>query len=525
MPTQQPSDKDNISRKQFFRKWLEQLQQESWQLELLISGFALFGIYEGKSWIDDLILGLSNNTYSSAGSLVAFLEVLLECGWTIFFINLLIHVILRGLWIGAIGLRYVSQDIDYNSLDYSTRFTQYLRKQVGDYDDFIERLERFCSILFAYTFLLFLLLLSLLLFFSLYWLSMILAIKLGSSSQPEGWLIGLGLVYLVLGFIVFIDFATLGAFKKIEEPTVSKIYLWLYKFYSTITLSFLYRPLLYNFIDDKYTKRLFYLSIPYIFIVLFSNKLISNNPYPYWSDSTADEHGMSIHKINYEDERKRWYSENSMKRELTKERLPLMTLSKLKLDEQYLEIYLRMLGDDQYLLSDIDSLVPFTKPGFRFSLFSDNTVQDPTAEKIMEERRFKTKPYRDQRKQIRKMRVRGIADPQGRAKIDSLTVIVDSINKLYETRLSTFEANKVSGTISTLLSHAWLSLDGQPINSDLDCYMYRHPNFGEHGLLCMYNTDSLAMGKHTLSLRRDTYRDSGEEIRLRTMEVPFYKVR
>jgi len=125
----------------------------------------LFGIYEGKSWIDDLILGLSNNTYSSAGSLVAFLEVLLECGWTIFFINLLIHVILRGLWIGAIGLRYVSQDIDYNSLDYSTRFTQYLRKQVGDYDDFIERLERFCSILFAYTFLLFLLLLSLLLFF------------------------------------------------------------------------------------------------------------------------------------------------------------------------------------------------------------------------------------------------------------------------------------------------------------------------------------------------------------------------
>ena len=28
-----------------FKKWLDKLQQESWQLELLISGFAIFGLF------------------------------------------------------------------------------------------------------------------------------------------------------------------------------------------------------------------------------------------------------------------------------------------------------------------------------------------------------------------------------------------------------------------------------------------------------------------------------------------------
>ena len=27
-----------------FRKWLDKLQQESWQLELIISGFAIYGL-------------------------------------------------------------------------------------------------------------------------------------------------------------------------------------------------------------------------------------------------------------------------------------------------------------------------------------------------------------------------------------------------------------------------------------------------------------------------------------------------
>jgi hypothetical protein len=35
----------NHDSKSVFKEWLEKLQQESWQLELLISGFVAFGIY------------------------------------------------------------------------------------------------------------------------------------------------------------------------------------------------------------------------------------------------------------------------------------------------------------------------------------------------------------------------------------------------------------------------------------------------------------------------------------------------
>ena len=41
-------------KKALFSEWLENLQQESWQLELLISGLALFGIWESQYMLQRL---------------------------------------------------------------------------------------------------------------------------------------------------------------------------------------------------------------------------------------------------------------------------------------------------------------------------------------------------------------------------------------------------------------------------------------------------------------------------------------
>ena len=64
-------------------------------------------------------------------------------------LNLIIHVVLRSLWIGALGLRYISGDIDIEKLNYSKRFTNYLKKKIGSFDDYIEKLEKLCSVIFA----------------------------------------------------------------------------------------------------------------------------------------------------------------------------------------------------------------------------------------------------------------------------------------------------------------------------------------------------------------------------------------
>lgn len=56
-------------------------------------------------------------------------------------LNLIIHVILRGLWIGALGFRYVSEYIDFDTLNYYSKFIKFLRKRIGSFDEFIEKFE------------------------------------------------------------------------------------------------------------------------------------------------------------------------------------------------------------------------------------------------------------------------------------------------------------------------------------------------------------------------------------------------
>lgn len=131
-----------------FKKLLQKLQEESWQLELLISGFAIFGLINAYEPLKIAIIEATNDR-------IFYRAIIAQVAWfscIILLFNLIFHVLLRGLWIGALGLRYVSGDIDYEKLNYSTKFTTYLEKKVGSFDRYIARLENYCSIIFAVSF-------------------------------------------------------------------------------------------------------------------------------------------------------------------------------------------------------------------------------------------------------------------------------------------------------------------------------------------------------------------------------------
>lgn len=73
-------------------------------------------------------------------------------------------------------------------------------------------------------------------------------------------------------------------------------------FFRCITLSFLYRPLLYNFLDNNYTRQYFYFSIPYLIILLFHEGAISNTSNPYMPDKEVlTENGFMIDDYYYDD--------------------------------------------------------------------------------------------------------------------------------------------------------------------------------------------------------------------------------
>ncbi len=277
-----------------FKKWLDILQQESWQLELIISGFAIYGLFSIIDPIEIAIVEAENdNNFYRVGIAQGLLV-----SWYILTINLLVHVILRGLWIGAIGLRYVSGDIDYDELKYSSKFTRHLQKRVGSFDNYVATLEKYCSIIFAITFLLVFYILGLLV---LSFTFTFIGLWIDSENTHEMvryWIAIPLVVFLGIGtLLTFIDFATQGWLKRKKWTTWFYYpFYWIFKY---ITLSFLYRPIVYNLLDTKFGRRLSFLLVPlYLGITILAQTGFSTSNY---LEKDLDTVSYIANKDNYHD--------------------------------------------------------------------------------------------------------------------------------------------------------------------------------------------------------------------------------
>ncbi|MCB0472345.1 MAG: hypothetical protein KDC56_04710 [Flavobacteriaceae bacterium] len=279
-----------------FKKLLQKLQEESWQLELLISGFAIFGLFSAWEPLTEANIRAVNNEETFFGLFYSFLAMAIS----ILIFNLLLHVILRGLWIGALGLRYVSGDIDYETLNYGSKFSRFLKRKIGSFDKYIANLENYCSVIFAISFLLIFYVLALLL--SSISIGLIIQYFIVNAFDLPKWLslsIGIPLLSFISLSIVltFFDFLSQGFLKK--KRWLSAIYFPFYRFFSFFSLSFLYRPLVYNFLDNKFGKRIFYALIPfYILIIVATSIDYRKSNYFDIKNTTGN---FYANKVNYED--------------------------------------------------------------------------------------------------------------------------------------------------------------------------------------------------------------------------------
>tara|TARA_R110002111_G_scaffold2061_6_gene13731 strand:- start:35228 stop:36562 length:1335 start_codon:yes stop_codon:yes gene_type:complete len=284
-----------------FKEWLDHLQQESWQLELVISGFSIFGlisVFEPLSYQFSLAQNLGN-------TIKANLIMITLASCSILSLNLIIHVILRGLWIGALGLRYVSGDIDFDTLNYYSKFDKFLRKRIGSFDKFIEKLENYCSIIFATSFLMIFYFLA----FFICTLLFALLIKFITTSFDAETIalkilgIVLIVIFLISILLTLIDFATLGYLKK--KKWLAIIYYPFYRFISLITLSFLYRSLVYNFLDNKLGRRISFILFPlYISVAVFSAVKFESSNYFFNENASSFSQTKPSHYENLIEENK-----------------------------------------------------------------------------------------------------------------------------------------------------------------------------------------------------------------------------
>jgi len=284
----------NNPQDQKFKKWLDILQQESWQLELIISGFAIYGLF---MMIDPIELA-AQEAENNGNMYRVLLMQGLGISWYIITINLITHVILRGLWIGAIGLRYVSGEIDYKKLNYSPKFSRHLNKRVGSFDNYVANLEKYCSIIFAVTFLLVFYLIGLL---TIVFVFTLLGLAIDKQETPDWvryWILIPTIIFLGFGtFLTFIDFATQGWLKR--KKWISRFYYPIYWVFKYLTLSFLYRPMVYNFLDTKFGKRLSLVIVPlYLFLTILAGTGFSTSNY---LEKDMASNSFTANKKNYMD--------------------------------------------------------------------------------------------------------------------------------------------------------------------------------------------------------------------------------
>jgi len=255
----------NNYRSKKFKAWLNTLQQESWQLELLISGFAIFGLFQVIEPLE-IKLEIAQNANQV---ILIFVYILGLISCSILAVTLLMHIILRGLWIGALGLRYVSGDIDFKKLNYAPRFERHLRRRIGSFDKYISKLEDGCSVLFALSFLLIFYMLSAFLTFGS--LAFLTYFFLQQEGEKNNVIFTIGIVltvFILIGMLmVFVDFMTQGFLKK--KKWLAFVYWPFYWVFSYATLTFLYRPLVYNFLDNRFGRIVSFALIPVYFGVSY----------------------------------------------------------------------------------------------------------------------------------------------------------------------------------------------------------------------------------------------------------------
>ncbi len=519
--TENPNEKN----KSVFKEWLEKLQQESWQLELLISGLALFGIWESRTTLLKFDYYVETNVvdpYIFYGTALVFV---LWSGWSIFLINLLIHIILRGLWIGAIGLRYVSGDIDFDELNYSDTFKNYFKRRIGSFDDYIERLERLSSVIFSFTFLLFFL------FFSFVLVNLVFGIIVSTGNNifypdaqgPNPFVLIFGGLFYGLGLLVLIDFFTLGGFKKVKDPTFSIIYLWLYRFFSTISLSFIYRPLLLNFIDNKYTRRLFYMALPYTLILIFGFSQLSLEKHSFIPPFSGDSRyyqfidKYAINWNNYDDLRTEYHSTfSNLDRPEIKSSISIASLNAYELSENYGKLFLKYLRNDNQLISRQNpDISAFKKAGLRHRLFSAGRLEDPALEHYIENQTKETRVMlhivREEQDEIDSTDRIDFAKEIEYFKdfnAESIPELRKEIENKYDLRKRNFADQKLQKALNAILSNYKVRIDDVLFTDSLECSFYTHPNRHAQGLLCYFPIKNLKEGAHLIEIKKN--RNNGD---------------
>lgn len=234
--------------------WLEKLELDSWQAELIISGIAIYGSLQLPGLIETLVNRVIVNLPGDYHYLFYFVFWYLLLAATTFITSFIGHFLLRSLWVGLVGLASVFPNgVNTKSDLFSKHYLEQAARDFSDVRSFNQKLDELCSLMFAMSFSISLTMVA----FSIQLLFAMVVSGILHSLVPA---IGIKTAFLgYLGLMVLP--ALLGGIMNIkplrDKPWVQKIhYPLLNKVFGKVIFLFFYRPVYYiNFIlNTNFTK-------------------------------------------------------------------------------------------------------------------------------------------------------------------------------------------------------------------------------------------------------------------------------
>ena len=137
---------------------LRELTTQSWNLELAISGVAMFAILQLPDLLESAFGYLRYNYMTHTDGVAAILPSLaysmVRATCYVLFVAFLANFVMRAFWVGLVGLLAVfPSGINYDRIPFSTPYAQKrLSDELGPLDRYILWLDKRCNIVFAFAF-------------------------------------------------------------------------------------------------------------------------------------------------------------------------------------------------------------------------------------------------------------------------------------------------------------------------------------------------------------------------------------
>lgn len=201
-------------------KWLQALEAQSWQAELIASGLAIYGSLALGSYIDNIAVWSLLKFNERTLSIISYLLIYLYTAHAIMVVSFIVHLVLRILWAGILGLSSVfPKGINLESKAYPQHFKEKLKEEYPSLSNYSLELDRSCSMIFSILCAMVVVFINISIYIILYLIISFFLLKFLPESVVN--FIGFSVVGVLFLVSIILTFLTQGKFKN---STFSKKY-------------------------------------------------------------------------------------------------------------------------------------------------------------------------------------------------------------------------------------------------------------------------------------------------------------